>query len=76
MKTLHQIVIKSTTSNEYKTTITLLSIEDVTFYEIVKTEHNGVIQEFEHHCHTYKKALTQFLKDIREYANHTALMNL
>lgn len=76
MKTLHEIVIKSNTNDEYKTTITLLTIEDIVFYVIVKTEHKGVIQEFEQRCDNYKKALQQFLEDISEYANHTAIMNL
>lgn len=75
-KILHQIVIKSNTSNQYKTTITLLSLADVAFYVIVKTEHNGVVNEFEERCRNYKDALHQFLDETTEYASHTALMNL
>ena len=76
MTTLKQITIKSPMTERYFATITLAQISNLTYVVLIMTTYKGEDREYSSTYHDYQIALNEYIKEVGNYAEHTAMMTL
>ena len=75
MTALHQFCINSPKSHKYETFVSLVKLE-VNYCVITLTIRDGVHREHMMYYENYVSALKAYVREVSDYAEHTAYMNL